>query len=193
MPKIREEDERTIHIIEPHPDDAYLSLGWHIEKLWKEKKIVIHTVYSDEKRTKEAEAYAAAVGATSNVIGLEESKMLSDYRKVEIPELVTLLKSLKNETVIAPLGIQHPDHLNVARICKDNRYGYSLQLYVDTPYQCKQKNLDSLAERVSGRSLRSICFPPKAKWKHNSIYKSQGMFFHYNPLHEYKIPEMILG
>lgn len=183
-----------IIVVEPHPDDAFLSLGWHLEKLWKNEDRTILTVYADSKRSKEAEAYADSIGAKSIVLGLEESKMLSSRTVRRIPEIADFFNGNGNRPkayyhrVLFPIGLQHPDHLDVAasRIPGSARY-------LDTPYQTKQKLADCLLEKVDGMIVGSLLFPPKMKWRKAAIFKSQAKFFYYNEkLYESLLPEMTL-
>jgi hypothetical protein len=176
-----------IVVVEPHPDDAFLSVGWHLEHVWREYQRTIVTVYSDEQRTKEVKSYAMAVGASSIVIGLEESPM----SRITSIQTITLLRSclaqLKWDEIVFPLGLQHPDHLNVAATRTEGAWRY-----LDTPYQTKQKLADVLAEKTEGMEVRSIVFPGARKWRHIPIWKSQAKFFHFNPMKDLRVPEIIL-
>ncbi len=177
-------------VVEPHPDDAYLSLGWHLENLWRDQERWIITVYSNQKRAAEGEAYAGAIGAEYINLGLEEAPMASTSPIRRIEELGQVLKELKvyeTDSLLFPLGLQHPDHLRVAA----TRPGRVLR-YLDTPYQMKLKLRDDLQRRAEGMSIYSICFPHKAKWRHIGLFKSQAKFFHFNPLEQYRLPEIVL-
>lgn len=183
-----------IIVVEPHPDDAFLSLGWHLERLWKNEDRTILTVFADSKRTKEAEAYASSIGAKSVVLGLEESKMLSSRPVRRISAIEEFFNGHGNKSkerydrILFPIGLQHPDHLDVAasRVPNSARY-------LDTPYQTKQKLADCLLEKVDGMIVGSLLFPPKTKWRKAAIFKSQSRFFYYNEkLYESLLPEMTL-
>jgi len=180
-----------IVVIEPHPDDAFLSLGWHLEEVWKEHEKLIITVYANEARNKEAETYARTIGAEHIGLKLVESDMNSVSTIRAVPELVKQLKEIRLTTdslVIFPLGLQHPDHLRVAA----TRTAGCLR-YVDTPYQTKLKLGDDLATKAEGKTLYSIRFPGKRKWRHKDIFKSQSKFFHYNEeLLSSRLPEIVL-
>lgn len=181
-----------ILVVEPHPDDAFLSLGWHLEHLWKNDERCILTVYADAKRTKEAEAYAKAIGARSEVIGLEESKMNGGKRVTEVVELAEYLEELENQhwdKIFFPVGLQHPDHLSVAATRLPGCYRY-----LDTPYQTKQKLAEILLEKVEGWTVDSILFPSSRKWRHEEVFKSQSRFFYYNSkLKESLLPEIVFA
>jgi hypothetical protein len=205
-------------VVEPHCDDAFLSLGWHIERLWRSLNVLILTVYADAARTREAGAYAAAVGARSRVLGLAESATglaapvaspagpvaspAGPARRAGLRALPEVRNALREELgllepmdlivpadtlVLFPLGLQHPDHLQVAasRIPGCGRY-------LDTPYQTKQKLAQELRDKTEGMYLYSLCYPGKRKWKHVPLFKSQSKFFHFNDLSGCKIPETIL-
>lgn len=177
-----------ILIIEPHPDDAFLSVGWHLEKVWRDYDRTILTVYADSRRGKEAEGYAKALGARSIVLGLKESRMGSSGPIRRIEPLRAMLDDLEWDIIVFPLGLQHPDHRRVSA----TRPSGSL-LYLDTPYQSKLKNNEYLNSRVEGRRIHSIVFPPKQKWKRSEVFKSQAKFFYFNPFHLWKLPEVILA
>lgn len=169
---------KSICVIEPHVDDCFISLGWHIENLWKDKDVTILSVHCDDKRSKEAKAYASKVGAVSACLGLEQGKEV-----VCKPYFWD-----KFDVVLFPIGLQHPDHLRVRNLAPNDA-----MFYLDTPYQSKQMNAQALAEAVVGRTLVSIAYPHKRKWRHKEIFKSQSKFFHFNPMQDYKIPEIIVS
>lgn len=180
-------------IVEPHPDDAFLSLGWHLEHVWKAEKKLIITVYADTQRAKEAAAYASAVGAEHICLCLTESDMSSSSAGVAaIPELRSILTQVVTpfgDETIFPLGLQHPDHLRVSA----TRLADSLR-YVDTPYQTKQKLAGTLLEKIADKRIVSLCYPPSRKWRHIPIFKSQSKFFYFNAgLKDSLLPEMVVA
>ncbi|MFA6622441.1 MAG: hypothetical protein WCV43_08820 [Candidatus Caldatribacteriota bacterium] len=177
-----------IIVIEPHPDDAFLSVGWHLEKVWKDDERTILTVYANARRGKEAEQYAKSIGARSIVLGLEESLLWSSGPIRIVEPLRMMLDGLEWDTIVFPIGLQHPDHRRVSA----TRPSGSL-LYLDTPYQSKLKNNECLNRRIDGRTIHSIVFPPKQKWKRIEVFKSQAKFFYFNPFHSWKLPEVILA
>lgn len=178
-------------VIEPHVDDAFLSVGWHLETIWKQEEKIIITVFGDTKRDKEAVAYADAVGASSMQLSLQETPMGAPFQKRKIPEIQQVLTTIKADdlvdVILFPVGLQHPDHINVAISRSPN-----CLRYVDTPYQTKLKLAEELRTKTKGMALESMCFPPKRKWRHIPLFKSQSMFFHYNPMVEQECPEIIL-
>lgn len=172
--KIEEAD--SILVVEPHSDDAFLSLGWHLEKLWKDKERTILTVFCDKKRAKESSEYAHRIGCNSICLMAEQGG--------EIPE-----RAAGNyDVAIFPLGLQHEDHLRVRKLAPNDA-----MFYLDTPYQTKQMNAEALTEAVTGHTLVSIAYPHKMKWRRKEIFKSQAKFFHFNPMQDYKVPEIIVS
>lgn len=180
-----------IIVVEPHPDDAFLSLGWHLEHVWRDEERLIVTVYADMVRAAEGLAYANAIGAGYECLGLRESGMESGGQVRKVPELVDCLADLRAvgwDRICFPLGLQHPDHLRVSI----SRPADALR-YVDTPYQTKQKLAGVLADKTEGMEIRSMYYPGAAKWRRVPIFKSQAKFFHFNPMKDLRIPEILLG
>lgn len=189
----RLEATKSILAVETHADDAFLSLGWHLEHLWKNKKRTILTVFSDGKRTKEAQEYADAIGCSSICLELHQTNHLNKVTG-PIQRLYRLEDALDDlwddyDEVVLPLGLQHPDHLAVAMTFEN----LDVLWYVDSPYCTKQKLRDELNEKILGRKIESICYPGKRKWRHIPIFRSQAKFFHFNPMAEYRTPEIVLG
>lgn len=177
-----------ILVVEPHPDDAFLSAGWHLEHLWKGYERTILTVYSNDKRKREAYHYAKSIGADSIVLGLNESRMDS-IGPIEREEVLDkALSNLEFDRIVFPLGLQHPDHFRVAACATPNCWRY-----LDTPYQTKQKLQVDLLDKVSGMQVISMCYPSARKWNSIPIFQSQSKFFHFNPMKNLCIPEIILA
>lgn len=180
-----------ILVVEPHPDDAYLSLGWHLENLWVDRHRLIVSVYCDKRRSAEAAVYAETIGADSSCLGLPESRMDSDPGRLRrIPELLEYLdhEIQPDDEVLFPLGLQHPDHLRVAASRTPGAFRY-----LDTPYQAKQKLGTELLKKAAGMSIRSIIYPGARKWRHSAIFKSQAKFFYYNRPESLRMPEIVLA
>ena len=182
--------EGKIVVVEPHSDDAFLSLGWHLESIWEGLEKVIVTVYCSPVREREARAFAFTVGAEHIAMELEGSKMEKDWDGKIVPGLVNLLKRTGYTHLIFPMGLQHPDHLAVA--ATGSLLAGNIYRYLDTPYQTKFKLADEVLEKTRGMVINSICYPPKKKWKHIKLFESQSKFFHYNPMEDLKVPEMVL-
>jgi LmbE family N-acetylglucosaminyl deacetylase len=197
LPKKFKPTNLSIVVVEPHPDDAFLSMGHMLETQFKEWDKTIVTVYCDRTRTREALAYATAIGAKCVTLGLEESKMLSVEEVIEPVEELKLLmmemvaKGGNWDLLAFPLGLQHPDHKRVARTAEKD---FPLALrYLDTPYQAKQKLGVELNSLINGMTVRSINYPHARKWRHVPVFKSQAKFFHFNKtVEEGRIPEILL-
>lgn len=155
---------RCYVVVEPHADDAFLSLGAHIEHWVKASghfvTIVTMRGFMDNdhpKRHEDARNYAAAVGAEWVERGLNEK--------------------MPPGQLILPLAFRHPDHetvrLHLER--KDSWY------YVDQPYAIVQKNGDELNRKLEGRRIISYKKPHARKYRHIPLFKHQAKFFHYNP------------
>jgi len=165
-------------LIEPHADDVFLSLHQHIVDLWKDVSKTIVTVFATQQRVKEAREYALAVKCRHFCLGLEEGGGLSQKAGFVPPFDEWKLPRKRGDVLIFPIGIQHPDHLAVAK--RVPTIGVVWR-YLDTPYYTKQKVAQELIEKTRGRCIRSIRYATRHKWKHVEKFKSQGKFFFYNP------------
>jgi hypothetical protein len=168
----------SILVVEPHADDALLSLGGSLE-LWRKegKRTGVLTVYSSTRRRGlEAFRYARAIGAEHFEGGYTEDEGGLEERDVEIPELdLEEISELGWDEAIWPLSICHPEHRAVAI----NAPAGSL-LYVDQPYETIQKNGPELRRRIVGRRVEWWLRPHKRKWRHIPIFKDQARFFYFN-------------
>lgn len=172
--------DQKIWVIEPHADDAFLSLDWHIRKWAEARKVEIVTVFGSEKRAKEAAQYAEHAGASHRWLGYEEQGAMDGEVDVSIawPEF------LCDDIVIGPLGLRHDEHYAV-RDQLDARLFSTLQnylLYVDQPYAMQLKNQDELRVKSMGMSVNGIYKPGAKKFKKGvvDIFKTQSRFFYYN-------------
>lgn len=165
-------------VIEPHADDAFLSLGYHLSTLWRGvHQCAIYTLFPEtEQRAREAAAYAKSVGAVSY------------YRKqhlteAEAPTVAALRNDIKAITflfeaqmVVGPLGIQHEQHVLTAAALLPGALRY-----LDTPYCAKIKNGDAVREMLLHKSIESFAIPPLSKFRACDLFKSQAKFFYFNP------------
>lgn len=160
-----------IVVVEPHADDAYLSLGAHIERWTGDgEKVAILTVFSGtRKRAVDAETYAQRVGAYWMGLGLVES---GGSEVVDLP----VLDLPPYRRIIFPLGLHHPEHKAVAAQAPADA-----SFYVETPYQLVQANNDELAALIVGREIVSWRTPPMRKWRHHGVFKDQAQFMRFNP------------
>jgi len=168
-----------ITIIEPHADDAFLSLGGHIA-LWVKQKanVKIVTVYSGtRKRAADAETYAKAVGAAWEGLGYVEAGdgAGTGAGVGEFPFPLPYIVS-RDEVVITPLGLQHPEHKAVrAAMSETNLH------YLDQPYAAAIKNAAEVQSRLVDTKIVSYLKPSAHKYRHIPIFKDQSKFFFYNP------------
>lgn len=182
-------------VIEPHADDVFISLGGHIESMWESYEILIVTVFCDPKREQEAKDYAEIMGCENVCLcaaGHRDMKEEGEGRN--IPELQEYLEEAGEGEIIGPLGLQHPDHKSVRTTLDWFRTQREiLGVYCDIPYYTKLLNQSEAFSEMSGREVKSVLTPGKRKWRHREIFKSQAKFFHFNPLWEHKIPEIVLS
>lgn len=163
-----------IYVVEPHADDAFLSLGSTIESFVSSGGAVcVVTVFSGtRKRGDEAARYAEAVGASWIGLGATESAGLGSGDSVD-PIVVGIGDD--RDTRILPLGIQHPEHRAVAAGARDGDWRY-----VEVPYAWKPMNADEASSLLVGRTTVAWRRPSPSKWRHVPIFKTQAMFFRYN-------------
>jgi hypothetical protein len=182
-------------VVEPHADDAYLSLHDTMRAWIKTGRVVeIHTVYGGTRhRGNDAVSYATAIGARWSTSGLVEASRGTkvDY-EAPTPTLDLPLFSLaadRDTTVVWPLGLRHPEHRAVASLAAaaDLRY-------VEIPYQRVSTNRVELLDALAGREVVSYRWPHASKhdarWR--SLFADQATFFHYNPPERLAAPELIV-
>jgi len=165
-----------IYVVEPHADDAFLSLGGHIERwITSGGRVTIVTVYSGtRKRGRDAKAYADAVGAGWRGLGFVESG--SSSKAKPLPEDVFHGVFSDDPVILGPVGFQHAEHREVY----DRLPSWS-QFYLDVPYAIALKNSDPITECISGMIVVSYLRPPFRKWRHIPLFRDQGKFFWMNP------------
>jgi LmbE family N-acetylglucosaminyl deacetylase len=174
--------ETRLIVIEPHADDAYLSLHEHLLR-WKRGgfRITILTVQSAvENRAEEAEAYARAIGVDWMGLG---------YDYGQLPTTIDLAEPAST-LIVAPFGLQHPDHIAIRAILRP------ALCYLDIPYYTKQKNQTELNQKLTDHELHSIYTPAHGKQnkKYWGCFRSQAKFFYYNPPREIaRIPEITVS
>lgn len=187
-----------ITVVEPHADDAYLSLHDHIRH-WVKGGVEVRviTVFADRKRAPEGREYAALLGAAHEWSGIEGQVHLGET-ETNIGPLIrqvmdhVLPKLRKDSPVILPLGIQHPEHLATRNALDAGARAY---YYMEIPYAQKRKNQESVAALVAGLPLFSLRYPDatKAQAKFWGIFRTQAKFFHFNPMADLRrFPEIIL-
>lgn len=120
-------------IVEPHSDDAYISLHEHITWLWKDLDKTLVTVYCTKDPVAEASEsghYASATDCNYLWHGLWED----GWKAMQpLPSLFELLPGVKaGDTIVLPLGIRQPAHLAIANISIPE--GLYVLWYLDAKY-----------------------------------------------------------
>lgn len=174
------------YVIEPHADDAFLSMGGHIEE-WVKKgeAVTIVTVYSaTPKRGAEAKAYADAVGAAWIGCGAVEAGSMDG-----LPATFELPSFNDAFDIFVPLGIRHEEHKLVRAIAEGtigSRIIPTLSYYLDQPYALQPSNSAEVSKVVAGMIVGSYLKPTARKYRHIPIFKTQSKFFFYNPIDSLK-------
>ncbi len=176
-----------IYVIEPHADDAFLSLGGHIEKWVKEGQLVtIVTVFSStRKRARDAEAYAKAVGARWLGLGAIEGCIVRD---AEYALKQWLLGQDYGRTYVLPIAVSHPEHKLVRAVCEKYlpKVEANTLYYLDQPYASMTKSAPDVTREAAGMRLYSWLKPHSRKYRHIPLFKDQAKFFHFNPAEKLK-------
>jgi hypothetical protein len=210
-------------VIEPHADDAFISLGGHIDHWLSEGDAVfVITVFSDPKRNAETEGWlwkladlhkegqvrwqwagapeggAADRAATKKGIAAARSgikKWISEaYVAVGQGRLPP--SRMGQLAVYFPLGVAHPEHIEVAswaRDCGGERDNVRWFRYLDQPYSVKIKNGGEVQRKLEGKVIWSYMMPHARKWRHAKLFKSQSAFFHFELDACKRSAELIVG
>lgn len=182
----------THHVVfEPHADDAFLSLGGHIERWIADgDRVQIVTVYSGtRKRGRDAQSYAEAVGAEWGGAGIEEGGSKNPHRLFQ-----GVFRGFQHPGALhyGPLGFAHPEHDEVRKFLAWD-LDAPLLLYLDQPYAMTQKNSEAATQAMVGLEVVSYFRPPARKYRHCPLFRDQSLFFRYNPPEKLKNTfEMIL-
>jgi LmbE family N-acetylglucosaminyl deacetylase len=186
---------RKIYVIEPHADDAFLSLHAHIEE-WVKKgfEVTIITVYArTRKRADDAAAYARAVGAYW--IGLNYTEAGGGLQCVpaNLPGNAFSIIDWNSHhalvqqydiTVLVPLAIGHPEHEEVRNAVERSAakagYKQNLQYYLDSPYMVTQALNENVNDALRGMTIVSYRKPHARKWRHCDLFKDQAKFMYMN-------------
>ena len=180
-----------ITILEPHADDAFLSLGGHLARLSPGEARIVG-VYSSPKRATEGEAYATSLGIPYWWLGYTECGSMDE---VSTPSADLVLPSLEpDELVYVPLGLRHREH-HAVREAADRTYSpHQIRYFVDQPYALQCGNSDELDEKLKGMVIESVLKPHGNKYRKNivGIFKSQSKFMFYNADLMKNITEMLV-
>jgi hypothetical protein len=168
--------DRPVVVVEPHADDAFLSLGGHLVE-WVKRRVgvTICTVYSGTRRRGyDAGAYAAHIGADWIGLGWVEGDSMDG------PVLPRLLEPGDIDDLpgvpILPLGLRHVEHLAVANARLPGGLAY-----VDQPYASKPTMAGLVTARLRGAEVVSWCRPRASKYGAARLFKDQARYFYMNP------------
>lgn len=182
-------------VVEPHADDAFLSMGQHLEN-WQKSghTTAIITVFSGtRKRARDAESYANAVRAQWIGCGLVEQEEVSEERIYAlVMDAYDLIRKgysidlrqytedhgplLPPTDMYIPLALTHPEHVLVRKALEREATGF----YVDQPYAITQKNSELVTDLLIGKTVLSYQHPGKRKYRHIPLFKDQSKFFYFN-------------
>jgi hypothetical protein len=129
-----------IIVVEPHAEDAFLSLGWHIER-WIKSENKVHIITLSKKGSHDAEKYARKVGATWEQRDIERTKLPTGW-------------------LLLPLSW----HLRFQFERKGCGY------YLNQPAATDPDLSVSFAKILFGMRTVSYCSPPEEKWKYRRIF-----------------------
>ena len=165
-------------VIEPHADDAFLSMGGHIKNWVKYgHNVEIITVYGNEKRIAEAKAYADYIGASHFSYGIPEAgDTQGEAATIEHGAIASDI-----DGIYVPLGLFHKEHREV-RNWAEAHWGDtdSLLYYLDMPYAVAQKNREEVNQTLQGLTVESFLKPHASKFNPVKLFKTQSLFFHFN-------------
>jgi len=186
-------------IVQPHTDDAYLSLHSHMVRWIKQGDLVTIATCWAGTRYFEAENYANAIKAEHQSLW-DQDEHHPEYKEAPagegpalyIPRLPESAEHWYDNLVYLPLGIQHQEHKTVSRMTLP---GCHVSWYLDHPYYAKTTKHDEVNELMKDRKVVSFEAPSGRKYhdKFTKIFKTQSMFFHYNTEKLKGLPEVILG
>lgn len=184
-----------ITVVEPHPDDAFVSLGSTIERwIGEGRDVRIVTVFASPGRAAESAAYARAIGASHVALGVRPagSALTTGAIPVDLP--ASVLGDLLAEPGgrwVWPVGIQHPEHASVADL--GWRVDPGAWGYLDLPYALKTGQAEEVHRLTYCREIVSWVPTGRRKWRYESLYASQSLFFHRNRDLLARAPEVVVG
>lgn len=167
-------------VVEPHADDAFLSMHNHMCTWIKNKEpVIIMTVFSGtRKRSRDAETYAELIGAKSVLLGHDEE---NDIDYIQLPNYLPQTLDDAEYAFYLPLGIQHPQHKDVRKKCLVKNSG-TVYYYAEIPYYDKKKNTEEFLELVSDKTLVDMrpYRSDKVRDEYWKCFKDQSRFFYFN-------------
>ncbi len=173
-------------VVEPHADDAYLSLGWHLAAWAHTVPVTIVTVFSGTRnRAADALRYACRIGAEWVGLGLVEGDSIDAPCEPFTAEWFEGLGG-PGDTWVWPLGLRHREHRAVAAARPPGALAY-----LDQPYSLVVRNAAEVAAALAGRTVVSYVHPPARKWHANDLFKDQRLYFHRHAEQLPRCPEML--
>ena len=166
---------RRHYVVEPHVDDAYLSLHQHITDWirWGEE-VTIASIFSGTRdRAQEAIAYATAVGARWVGYGFDERISKSAPFRQPFHFRSPAGRGREEHLVYTPAGIEHPVHLEVHKWISADFH------YLDIPYAYKDRNRHFYNQLISRRVSRKRA--DMSKGGYWQCFPDQMGFFGRNP------------
>lgn len=159
-------------IVEPHADDAFMALHGHIVGPWKDFPKTIITVCSDELREVEAYSYAKSVFCHHISLGLEDGFWTKpETNRIPLVENWCLPSVDSSDQWIFPLGLRHPDHIQVSE-----RAPVGAWFYLD-PYYVQGETNEELNTKLLGLLTVSALWSPESKRHYLSRFPSQAIRF----------------
>jgi LmbE family N-acetylglucosaminyl deacetylase len=182
-----------ICVVEPHSDDAFLSLGWSI-RTWVQqgRQVEVVTVFSaDESRALESASWARSIGAGWSGLGYEGyvGEWQPDFAVAALARPLLPATMMEPDTCrIWPLGLENPEHLAVAAMAAETDFRY-----VDTPYQLHPYQQHEVRQALTGRTIAWWQRTPRQKWKARTFFQSQALLFEEFPPSKLQgLPEIVV-
>lgn len=160
-------------IVEPHTDDAYLSLHEHIIGPWQAFPKTIITFYGAGHIIKEACYYARATGCEHKWLGLREVTW-GDADPVPTDWRSWISEAQESDTLVLPIGIRQPSHVAIAGM--DVSLPMRRLWYLDAKYVQQIARME-VQEKVSGMVVESILASSIDKAHYKNIFASQAHRF----------------
>jgi hypothetical protein len=182
-----------VFVIEPHADDAFLSLGWSIRTWVRQgQEVEVVTVFSaDERRARESAAWAASIGAAWSGLGYDGyvGEWRADFPVVPLATPLLPVQMLESDACrVWPLGLENSEHVAVAAQAGETDFRY-----VDTPYQLHPYRQREVREALSSRTIAWWQCAPSAKWNARTLFESQEVLFEaFPPATLLGLPEVVV-
>jgi hypothetical protein len=159
-----------IFVVEPHADDAFLSLGSSIAGwIGAGRAVTVVTVFfPDTERGDEGRAWADRVGAHWIGFGYGRREVKRGLPRPLLPPEAMA----PGATRIWPVGFGNAHH-ELVRECA----GPGELHYIDTPYQQVARLADDCRRALRGSTIEWWHTPERAKWEGSACFPSQSGLF----------------